>query len=51
MMKQYIVEFIRTGVSSPEQNMIGAYSESDAIRRVRDQHGFNNVTIKSCRKA
>ncbi len=49
-MKQFLVEYIRTGVSRPEQKQVGAYNDSDAIRRVRDEYGFNNVTIKSCRE-
>lgn len=50
-MKQYLVEYIRTGVSRPEQKQVGAYNESDAIKRVRDEYGFNNVTIKGCKPA
>lgn len=49
-MKQYLVDYIRTGVSRPDQKQVGAYTESDAIRRVREEYGFNNVTIKSCRE-
>lgn len=49
-MEQYLVEYIRTGVARPEQKQVGAYSQSDAIKRVRDEYGFNNVTIKGCKK-
>lgn len=50
-MKQYLVEYILTGVSTPSQKQVGAYNESDAIRRVREEYGFNKVTIKGCRPA
>lgn len=50
-MTQFLVVFILTGVSVPEQKYVGAYNESDAINRVRNEYGFNKVTIKSCRKA
>lgn len=50
-MKQFLVEYIRTGVSRPEQKQVGAYNQSDAIRRIREEYGFNNVTIKGCSEA
>lgn len=50
-MNQYLVEYITSGVSRPSEEQVGAYNESDAIRRIRERYGFNKVTIKGVRKA
>ncbi|WNA16183.1 hypothetical protein XaC1_548 [Xanthomonas phage XaC1] len=50
-MNQYLVQYITSGVSRPSEEQVGAYNESDAIRRIRERYGFNNVTIKGVRKA
>lgn len=50
-MAQYMVDYIKTGVAVAEQRQVGAFSESDAIKRIRDEYGFNKVTIKGCKKA
>ena len=46
MLKEFFVTYILLGEHNQQRERVSAFSSSEAIRTIKSQYGFSNVTIK-----